>query len=155
MLSIMNREALNRRVDQLKRDFCGHLQVEATLGAMTGLINTVVEDAYSQARTVAAARPQRDRFAVYRGIQPAPASPLIQTSTSSCSSPTRSGEEDESFLKRLLHPLWDLGLYIGHHVLELNRYRFDPENLELATALLEARLVAGESRLSTNSCNAT
>ncbi len=146
MLSIMNREALNRRVDQLKRDFCGHLQVEATLGAMTGLINTVVEDAYSQARTVLPHGRNGTALLSTGGYSRHQLHPYSDIDIILLfANPLR--EEDESFLKRLLHPLWDLGLYIGHHVLELNRYRFDPENLELATALLEARLVAGDSRL--------
>ena len=125
MLSIMNREALNQQIDQLKRDFCGHLQVEATLEAMTGLINTVVEDVYRQARTVLP--PGRNGTALlstggYSRHQLHPHSDIDIILL--FANPLR--EEDESFLKRLLHPLWDLGLHIGHHVLELNRYRFDP-----------------------------
>jgi len=50
---------------------------------------------------------------------------------------------DEEFLKAFLHPLWDLGLTVGHHVLQLNQYSFDRGNLELATALLDIRPVAG------------
>jgi [protein-PII] uridylyltransferase len=51
---------------------------------------------------------------------------------------------DEEFLKAFLHPLWDLGLTVGHHVLQPNQYSFDPRNLELATALLDIRLVEGD-----------
>jgi [protein-PII] uridylyltransferase len=54
--------------------------------------------------------------------------------------------EDEDFLKAFLHPLWDLGLSIGHHVLHSFQYDFDARNLELATALLDIRLVAGNPR---------
>ncbi|MGH9425905.1 MAG: hypothetical protein ACRD2L_06310, partial [Terriglobia bacterium] len=54
---------------------------------------------------------------------------------------------DEEFLKAFLHPLWDLGLIVGHHVLHSNQYRFDPRNLELATALLDIRLVEGSPEL--------
>ena len=113
---------------------------------MTGLINTVVEDVYRQARTVLP--PGRNGTALlstggYSRHQLHPHSDIDIILL--FANPLR--EEDESFLKRLLHPLWDLGLHIGHHVLELNRYRFDPENLELATVLLEARLVGGDSRL--------
>jgi [protein-PII] uridylyltransferase len=54
---------------------------------------------------------------------------------------------DEEFLKAFLHPLWDLGLTVGHHVLHSNQYRFDPRNLELATALLDVRLVEGSPEL--------
>src|SRR5262245_20264600 len=48
---------------------------------------------------------------------------------------------DEEFLKAFLHPLWDLGLTVGHQVLQSNQYRFDPRNLELVTALLAIRLL--------------
>ncbi len=54
--------------------------------------------------------------------------------------------EDEEFLKAFLHPLWDLGLSIGHHVLHPLQYDFDPQNLELATALLDIRTIAGSPR---------
>ena len=54
---------------------------------------------------------------------------------------------DEEFLKAFLHPLWDLGLTVGHHVLQSGQYRFDPRNLELATALLDIRPVEGNREL--------
>ena len=108
MLSIMNREALNRRVDQLKRDFCGHLQVEATLGAMTGLINTVVEDAYSQARTVLPHGRNGTALLSTGGYSRHQLHPYSDIDIILLfANPLR--EEDESFLKRLLHPLWDWG----------------------------------------------
>src|SRR5688572_3746012 len=56
---------------------------------------------------------------------------------------------DEEFLKAFLHPLWDLGLTVGHHVLHSDEYRFDPRNLELATALLDTRLLEGSPELAT------
>ena len=56
---------------------------------------------------------------------------------------------DEEFLKAFLHPLWDLGLTVGHHLLQPNQYSFDPRNLELSTALLDIRLVEGNSELAT------
>ncbi len=55
--------------------------------------------------------------------------------------------EDEDFLKRMLNPLWDLGLSIGHRVLHLKEYVFDSRNLELATALLDLRFLAGDAEL--------
>jgi len=54
---------------------------------------------------------------------------------------------DEEFLKAFLHPLWDLGLTVGHHLLQPKQYSFDPRNLELATALLDIRLVEGNPEL--------
>jgi [protein-PII] uridylyltransferase len=55
--------------------------------------------------------------------------------------------EDEGFLKRLLHPLWDLGLNVGHQVLQTRDLAFNPKNLETATALLDIRLLAGDDKL--------
>jgi [protein-PII] uridylyltransferase len=54
---------------------------------------------------------------------------------------------EEEFLKAFLHPLWDLGLTVGHHVLQSNQYSFDSQNLELATALLDVRPVEGNPEL--------
>ncbi|MEW5977447.1 MAG: [protein-PII] uridylyltransferase [Acidobacteriota bacterium] len=54
---------------------------------------------------------------------------------------------DEEWLKRLLHPLWDLGLHVGHQVLQLEGYSLNIHNLELATALLDIRLLAGDADL--------
>ena len=146
MLSTMKRKELNQQIDRLKSDFCSHLQVETTLGAMTGLIKGVVEDAYSQARTVLPADSNGTALLSTGGFSRNGLYPYSDIDILVLfAEPLK--EEDETFLKRLLHPLWDLGLHIGHHVLELNSYRFDPKNLELATALLEVRLVAGDSRL--------
>ena len=55
--------------------------------------------------------------------------------------------EDEEFLKTLLNGLWDFGLSIGHHVLHVKEYLFDPRNLELATALMDLRFLAGDAQL--------
>ncbi|MSO23114.1 MAG: [protein-PII] uridylyltransferase [Acidobacteria bacterium] len=54
---------------------------------------------------------------------------------------------DEEFLKAFLHPLWDLGLTVGHHVLHPNQYSFDSRNLELATAFLDIRLIEGSPEM--------
>ena len=142
----MKRKALDQQIERLKRDFRAHLQVDATLRAMTGLINGVVENAYHQARTVLA--PDCDGIALLStgGFSRNELHPHSDIDILLLfAKPPK--EEDEVFLKRLLHPLWDLGLHIGHHILELNRYQFDSKHLELATALLETRLVAGNPRL--------
>lgn len=55
---------------------------------------------------------------------------------------------EEAFLRSFLHPLWDLGITIGHQVRELDEFAtLEVDNPEFLLALLDARLVAGERRL--------
>jgi [protein-PII] uridylyltransferase len=60
----------------------------------------------------------------------------------------RIGPSGERFLRAFLHPLWDLGVVVGHQVRELDEFA-DPEidNPEFLLALLDARLVAGAATL--------
>ena len=58
------------------------------------------------------------------------------------------GADDERFLRGFLHPLWDLGLTIGHQVRELADFgRLETDNPEFLLALLDAREVAGDVSL--------
>ena len=51
---------------------------------------------------------------------------------------------EERFLRGLLHPLWDLGVVVGHQVRELDDFRtLETDNPEFLLALLDARPVAG------------
>ena len=50
----------------------------------------------------------------------------------------------EQFLRAFLHPLWDLGVVIGHQVREIGDFAdLEADNPEFLLALLDARLVAG------------
>jgi [protein-PII] uridylyltransferase len=50
----------------------------------------------------------------------------------------------EQFLRRLLNPLWDLGVVVGHHVRELREFEtVETGNPEFLLALLDARPIAG------------
>jgi [protein-PII] uridylyltransferase len=50
----------------------------------------------------------------------------------------------ERFLRAFLHPLWDLGVVVGHQVREIDDFRqLEADNPEFLLALLDARLVAG------------
>ena len=54
------------------------------------------------------------------------------------------GAAEERFLRAFLHPLWDLGVVIGHQVRELDDFaRLETDNPEFLLALLDARPVAG------------
>ena len=58
------------------------------------------------------------------------------------------GPAEEQLVKALLHPLWDLKLTVGHQIRELVDFdRLDDGNPEFLIALLDARLLAGESRV--------
>jgi [protein-PII] uridylyltransferase len=55
------------------------------------------------------------------------------------------GAAEERFLKGVLHPLWDLGLTVGHQVRTLAEAEaIDPDNPEFLLAQVDARLLAGQ-----------
>jgi [protein-PII] uridylyltransferase len=55
---------------------------------------------------------------------------------------------DEGRLGKFLHPLWDLGLMVGHQVRELKDFaRIEADNPEFLLALLDARPIAGDCDL--------
>ena len=56
----------------------------------------------------------------------------------------RIGAAEEQFLRAFLHPLWDIGVVVGHQVRELDDFRtLEADNPEFLLALLDARPVAG------------
>ena len=60
----------------------------------------------------------------------------------------RIGPSEERFLRAFLHPLWDLGVVVGHQVREIDEFAdLETDNPEFLLALLDARLVAGAKPL--------
>ena len=60
----------------------------------------------------------------------------------------RIGPSEERFLRGFLHPLWDLGVVVGHQVRELDEFAdLEIDNPEFLLAMLDARLVAGTAAL--------
>ena len=58
------------------------------------------------------------------------------------------GPSEETFLKSMLHPLWDLRLDVGHHVRELTNLKaVESENPEYLVALLDARFLEGNTQV--------
>jgi [protein-PII] uridylyltransferase len=56
----------------------------------------------------------------------------------------RIGATEEAFLRAFLHPLWDLGVVVGHQVRELDEFAdLEADNPEFLLALLDARPIAG------------
>ena len=56
--------------------------------------------------------------------------------------------DDERFLTGVLHPLWDLGLAVGHQVREIDDFAsLERDNPEFLLALVDARPVAGDRAL--------
>ncbi|MGE0591524.1 MAG: HD domain-containing protein [Vicinamibacterales bacterium] len=61
---------------------------------------------------------------------------------------SRIGVPQERFLRAFLHPLWDLGVIVGHQVREIDELaELESDNPEFHLALLDARLVAGTRAL--------
>ena len=55
---------------------------------------------------------------------------------------------EERFLRAFLHPLWDLGVIVGHQVREIEEFaELEADNPEFLLALLDARHVAGTRAL--------
>src|SRR5688500_12142738 len=60
----------------------------------------------------------------------------------------RIGASEERFLRSFLHPLWDVGVVVGHQVREIDEFAdLEIDNPEFLLALLDARLVAGAPAL--------
>lgn len=58
------------------------------------------------------------------------------------------GEAEERIVNRVLMPLWDLELTVGHHVRTLGDFAvIDPDNPEYLLALQTARFLAGDARV--------
>src|SRR5580765_5554762 len=58
------------------------------------------------------------------------------------------GSAEEDALRAILHPLWDLGLVVGHQVREIEEFgKLEVDNPEFLMALVDARLVAGDRGL--------
>ncbi|PYQ95213.1 MAG: hypothetical protein DMF95_12945 [Acidobacteria bacterium] len=56
--------------------------------------------------------------------------------------------QDEGRVGKFLHPLWDLGLVVGHQVRELKDFAWiEADNPEFLLALLDARPIAGDRDL--------
>lgn len=60
------------------------------------------------------------------------------------------GDAEEALLRAILHPLWDVGLVVGHQVREIGEFtKLEIENPEFLLSLVDARLVAGDAALFT------
>ena len=58
------------------------------------------------------------------------------------------GTAEERILSEILHPIWDLGLSVGHQVRELAHFESpDTDNPEFLVALLDARFIDGDQNL--------
>jgi [protein-PII] uridylyltransferase len=54
------------------------------------------------------------------------------------------GGPEEAFLRAFLHPLWDVGVVVGHQVRELREFEhLETDNPEFLLALIDARPLAG------------
>src|SRR5678815_4885392 len=142
----MTREQFQQQLQRIRNSRTRNDRSQGVLRQVTELLEQVVHEIFADAIK---ALPQRSRHISIlatggfgrRELQPHSDVDLILL----FGQQLQSGEDE--FLKAFLHPLWDLGLTVGHHVLQSNQYAFDPRNLELATALLDIRLVEGNPEL--------
>src|SRR5262245_1225316 len=141
----MTRENLEQQLGKIKQEFLAHPNGKSTLRETTLLMDQVLDSAYLKARKAMPSNTNENALLATGGFARRELHPYSDIDIIVLfENPLQA--EDEEFLKRLLHPLWDLGLNVGHHVLPLKAYRFDQRNLELATALLDIRLLSGSSR---------
>lgn len=142
----MTREQFQQQLNVIKHSHRLGDRGNAVLAAVTGLLEKVIQEAFAEALSTTGAGGRavailatggfgRRELHLYSDVD------VILLFGRALQS------QDEEFLRAFLHPLWDLGLNIGHHVLQLGHCHFDARNLELATALLDIRLVAGDNHL--------
>ncbi len=139
----MTRERLEQHLRKIKNEFVASPKNGRAIREVTLLMDRIIVSAYSRAH-----RSTENRLSVLatggfgrRELHPHSDIDIIFL----FKSPLQA--EDEETLKGVLHPLWDLGLNVGHHVLQVKDYAFDPRNLEQATALLDTRFLVGDAQV--------
>ena len=137
----MTREQFHQQLNAIKESSQLKDRGPAVLAAVTELMERVVQEAFAEARGDGNVAILATGGFGRRELHPHSDIDIIVL----FGHPLQ--PQHEEFLKTFLHPLWDLGLTIGHHVLHSNHYDFNSRNLELATALLDTRLVAGNPDL--------
>jgi len=142
----MTRKHLEQQIAKIKGEFLLRPSGKATVRRITLVMDRVLHWAYTGAHKACPAKSNEHALLATGGFARRELHPYSDIDIIVLfENPLEANDED--FLKRLLHPLWDLGLSVGHHVLQLKDCRFEPRNLELATALLDTRLLAGSSRI--------
>jgi len=139
----MKREIFDQELNEIKQRLIGSRDARLVLDTVTHLVEKVVSDSFSEALPFLEASGSKVTLLATGGFGRRELHPHSDVDIILLfENPLVSG--DEKFLRAFLHPLWDLGLNIGQHVLQLGHYDFEVRNLELATALLDIRYIAGE-----------
>ncbi len=139
----MEREKFDQELNDIRRYLIGSRDAKLVLGEVTQLMEKVVSDSFSEAFPLLEASGSKVALLATGGFGRRELHPHSDVDIILLfENPLVS--DDEKFLRAFLHPLWDLGLNIGQHVLQLRHYDFELRNLELATALLDIRYIAGE-----------
>lgn len=141
----MTRQEFQQQLNAIKQFDPSPGRGRAVLEAVTGLLEQVMRDAFEEALKAASAGSKEIAVLATGGFGRRELHPHSDVDIILFFGQPLE-PQDEEFLKAFLHPLWDLGLSIGHHVLHPLQFDFDPQNLELATALLDIRMVAGSQR---------
>ncbi len=139
----MKREKFDQELNDIREHLIGSRDARLVLGEVTQLMEKVVSDSFSEAHPLLEASGSKVALLATGGFGRRELHPHSDVDIILLfENPLLSS--DEKFLRAFLHPLWDLGLNIGQHVLQLRHYDFELRNLELATALLDIRFIAGE-----------
>ncbi len=142
----MTRESLQQQLGKIKEEFCANPRSADATRAISALMERVIEGAYQKACALQSGNGKGIAILATGGLGRRELHPYSDLDLVLLFN--RPLEfEDEEFLKRLLHPLWDLGLNVGHQVLQAKELTFSPSNLETATALLDIRLLVGDPKL--------
>ena len=136
------RAALDAARDELRADIARGAGGRAALERHSDRVDGLLRQLYTEPACRTARSPSSRSAATAGGTS-------ASTPTSICSScsAAASGPE-ERFLRAFLHPLWDLGVVVGHQVRELDEFAdLEADNPEFLLALLDARPVAGARTL--------
>lgn len=139
------KDFFKEEVSKIKEAFFSNRDGLATVRAMSALMDRVLRDIYRRA----ADGSERDGLALVAlgGYGRSELHPVSDVDLMFLSH-EKAGKQTEDVIKSTLHPLWDMGLNLGHTIRELEECRnLDLENIEFSTALLDSRYVAGDETL--------
>ena len=142
------RRAKGDAVEPSRRSAPGALRRHAPRSRRTGGARPLLRSA-RYAASPAARRGSANRASGGGGrdwrLRPAPAVPPLGHRSARILFGGRLGAAEEQLLRAILHPLWDVGLVVGHQVREIDEFaRLEVDNPEFLMALVDARLVAGD-----------
>src|SRR5215470_19978765 len=114
----MTRKHLEQQIAKIKEEFLLRPSGKPTVRRITLLMDQVLNWAYAEAHKGCLAKSNEHALLATGGFARRELHPYSDIDVIILFEDPLEAN-DEEFLKRLLHPLWDLGLSVGHHVLQL------------------------------------